>query len=443
MSELLYNKIYNFLITSPLNHITSFSVIYQIMRDEPLIEKEELYKIVEKASNEALKTEKFQKMEAQDKISNIFEQFQIAFEGVCSIRNIEIDNKILNKEEIKYNINDLKKKLKTNNSSYASEIRLDLEHIDIDKLTWRDPIASQVISDDSDMIKNLSIGAYQSFMKLAKQMQVDSLPNIIQEECNQFLNDFKEKNLNLLCNKYKHNNTWIESNEKLCEITKEILNTLSNIWKNPAFTPEFANLQSEGTYVTDVIVPLLHAALKDLIVGNVNLLSTKASATRRKNYKKQGKRPDIMFMEKKDKLFELMFVECSRLICSNDKEEKDKIKLWREMNDGINYIYKKNRLDKDEFGILGIQIAGNKIHFNIIIRDISEVNRLYHLYSTEIPVQPINDKVHLLEFINVLLHIRNILTVNISLLLNALPIRSKRLRRQHSSYTISTDMEDD
>ncbi|PKC51985.1 hypothetical protein RhiirA1_482524, partial [Rhizophagus irregularis] len=162
----------------------------------------------------------------------------------------------------------------TNNSSYASEIRLDLEHIDIDKLTWRDPIASQVISDDSDMIKNLSIGAYQSFMKLAKQMQVDSLPNIIQEECNQFLNDFKEKNLNLLCNKYKHNNTWIESNEKLCEITKEILNTLSNIWKNPAFTPEFANLQSEGTYLTDVIVPLLHAALKDLIVGNVNLLST-------------------------------------------------------------------------------------------------------------------------------------------------------------------------
>ncbi|CAB5396478.1 unnamed protein product [Rhizophagus irregularis] len=369
MSELLYNKIYNFLITSPLNHITSFSVIYQIMKDEPLIEKEELYKIVEKASNEALKTEKFQKMEAQDKIINwvnlinilvlnstSHNRFQIAFEGVCSIRDIEIDNKILNKEEIKYNINDLKK-------------------------------------------------------NLSKQMQVDSLPNIIQEECNQFLNDFKEKNLNLLCNKYKHNNTWIESNEKLCEITKEILNTLSNIWNNPAFTPEFANLQSEGTYVTDVIVPLLHAALKDLIVGNVNLLSTaekqsKASATRRKNYKKQGKRPDIMFMEKKDKLFELI-------------------------------------IDKDEFGILGIQIAGNKIHFNVIIRDISEVNRLYHLYSTEIPVQLISDKVHLLEFINVLLHIRNILIVNISLLLNALPIRSKRLRRQHSSYTISTDMEDD
>ncbi|CAB4433933.1 unnamed protein product [Rhizophagus irregularis] len=97
-------------------------------------------------------------------------------------------------------------------------------------------------------------------------MQVDSLPNIIQEECNQFLNDFKEKNLNLLCNKYKHNNTWIESNEKLCEITKEILNTLV-IYK-------IANIQNEETYVTDIIVLLLHVTLKDLIVGNVNLLST-------------------------------------------------------------------------------------------------------------------------------------------------------------------------
>ncbi|CAB4433934.1 unnamed protein product [Rhizophagus irregularis] len=87
------------------------SIHERIMKDEPLIEKEELYRIVEKAGNEALKTEKFQKMEAQDKISNIFEQFQIAFEGVCSICDIKINNKILNKKEIKYNINDLKKKL--------------------------------------------------------------------------------------------------------------------------------------------------------------------------------------------------------------------------------------------------------------------------------------------------------------------------------------------
>ncbi|CAB5392101.1 unnamed protein product [Rhizophagus irregularis] len=182
----------------------------QIMKDEPLIEKEELYKIVEKAGNEALKTEKFQKMGAQDKISNIFEQtYKILVNWVNLINILVLNSTSHNKFQIAF-----------------EEIQLDLENIDINKLTWKNPIASQVISDDSDIIKNSLIGAYQFFMKLAKQMQIDSLPNIIQEECNQFLNDFKEENLNLLCNKYKYNNTWIESNEKLCEITKEILNTL-------------------------------------------------------------------------------------------------------------------------------------------------------------------------------------------------------------------------
>jgi hypothetical protein len=37
-------------------------------------------------------------------------------------------------------------------------------------------------------------------------VQVDNLPDIVQEECNQFLDDFREKNLNLSHNKYKHKN---------------------------------------------------------------------------------------------------------------------------------------------------------------------------------------------------------------------------------------------
>ncbi|PKY53036.1 hypothetical protein RhiirA4_471038 [Rhizophagus irregularis] len=92
------------------------------------------------------------------------------------------------------------------------------------------------------------------------------------------------------------------------------------------------------------------------------------------------------------------------------------------MNNGINYIYKKNRFNKDEFEILGIQIAENKMHFNVIIRNAFEINHLYHLYSIEIPVQPI-------------------ITINISLLLNALPIKLKQLKKQQSSYIISTDIE--
>lgn len=48
----------------------------------------------------------------------------------------------------------------------------------------------------------------------------------------------------------------------------------------------------------------------------------------------KGKRPDIMFIEKHmDRIYELMFAECSRIVCSNVKEEDDRVKLWRELND--------------------------------------------------------------------------------------------------------------
>jgi hypothetical protein len=136
-----------------------------------------------------------------------------------------------------------------------------------------------------------------------------------------------------------------------------------------------------------------------------------------------------MFIEKYNKhntLLELMFVECSRVICNKDKEEKDKVKLWREMNDGLNYVYKFNKVDKDEFGILGIQIAGKMMHFNILIRDIYDVHRLYHLDSIEIPVEETVDKIHVSNFIKTSLHIRNILIINISLLLNSSQSRSNQ-----------------
>ncbi|PKY58197.1 hypothetical protein RhiirA4_479900 [Rhizophagus irregularis] len=58
--------------------------------------------------------------------------------------------------------------------------------------------------------------------------------------------------------------------------------------------------------------------------------------------------------KREEKLYELIFTESSRLICIDSKEENDKIKLWQEMNDGMAYVYKGCRLDKDEFGILRI-----------------------------------------------------------------------------------------
>ena len=103
------------------------------------------------------------------------------------------------------------------------EIRKNLQNINIDHLSWKDPIASQVISDDSNIIQNLSANDYYSFMKLAKQMQMNILPNNVQRQCNQFIIDFKNENINLFCSTLKHDNTWKETNKELGEITKKIL----------------------------------------------------------------------------------------------------------------------------------------------------------------------------------------------------------------------------
>ena len=59
------------------------------------------------------------------------------------------------------------------------------------------------------------------------------------------------------------------------------------------------------------------------------------------------------------KIFELMFGECSRIICDNNKRRNDEIKLWREANDGMSWVEKLRNPEKEQFAIVGIQIAGN------------------------------------------------------------------------------------
>ena len=75
------------------------------------------------------------------------------------------------------------------------------------------------------------------------------------------------------------------------------------------------------------------------------------------------------------------------------------------MNDGMYWAHKGCKLEKDNFSIIGIQVAGNEMHLNILIRDIDEIHRLYNLWTVEIPIQP-NDKGIIFNFVKTLLTIR-------------------------------------
>ncbi len=64
------SKIYNFLITSPLEYITAFSVVYQAMEDNPWIEQNILRSIINDTISLA-KNEYSQDLLVQNKLLTI------------------------------------------------------------------------------------------------------------------------------------------------------------------------------------------------------------------------------------------------------------------------------------------------------------------------------------------------------------------------------------
>lgn len=149
-----------------------------------------------------------------------------------------------------------------------------------------------------------------------------------------------------------------------------------------------------------------------------------------------GRRPDVMFVMKNNKKnYELLFTECSRLSCTKQKERDDQVKLWREVNDGMYWTDKSCRPDKDEFGIIGVQVAGKRLILSVLIKDMSNINRYYHLHESEIPVQ-LSSPFVVEKFVESLLILRNVLIVNMSILYHAPLKRSNR--NVEESSTVST-----
>ena len=97
---------------------------------------------------------------------------------------------------------------------------------------------------------------------------------IIREMCNEFVTGFDKHQTEDIPRLLKHDVNWKESVEVLREVTKGVLNTIKDIWKNPAFGPNFVGSLNEGTYVSNVVVPLIRAALKNLPYGKSSFIST-------------------------------------------------------------------------------------------------------------------------------------------------------------------------
>ncbi|GBB85908.1 hypothetical protein RclHR1_12340012 [Rhizophagus clarus] len=248
------------------------------------------------------------------------------------------------REEIDQNIRVLKSKLSSplteSDASLYDSIKKNLESIESD-LTWRDPEEPH------------------------ERMKCE-LPREIIFKCVEFTNNFHRGQTSNNFRNAIHDKTWKETGLELEKRTEQILSIFAEIWNNPASTTsESRSKQSEGTYVTNIIVPLLRATLEDLPSRYICLstaerqsLASKArknAGADKKRMEKKPELPDVMVLDQYvDKIIELIYVECSRIVCSATKKANDEVKLWRETLDGASFVNIACRPTSNQFGIVGI-----------------------------------------------------------------------------------------
>jgi hypothetical protein len=70
----------------------------------------------------------------------------------------------LSSDKIGKNIKALKSKLRKNTSQLYHHLFSGVNEVSVSELTWKDPLANQVISDDSDLVEKLPERLKESFM---------------------------------------------------------------------------------------------------------------------------------------------------------------------------------------------------------------------------------------------------------------------------------------
>ncbi|CAG8739871.1 15853_t:CDS:2 [Cetraspora pellucida] len=383
----MQNQINNFLETARECRINATSVIYLGLKENQWIPKDELRTIIDKAvifgqSKYAKGTSHYLR------ISKIPSQFDSAFEGVCSLFDmgaIKTDKEQpFGSKQIQNNIEKLKRKLGKNTTSLYQHLLLKVNETPVQELTWKDSLASQIFRDNAPIIDDLcknqkTKGLHKAFMKPVREIKSTLLLSV-KNRCKEFVSSFSDHNYSRFSSKFIHNKTWKESE-------KEIL-----LVNNPALNSKTARALNEGTY---------HTSERESLV----------SADRKRDGQTE-RCPDIMFML------------------------NDDIKLWRECNDGMYYTRKFLNPEKSQFGIVGIQIAGDTLHLNVLIRDTTNIHKYYNIEMVKIPVQK-SDKTIVIKFVENLLFLRNILITNLSLLYHGSVCISER--QKEGSTTIDSE----
>ncbi|GET67257.1 hypothetical protein GLOIN_2v1776328 [Rhizophagus irregularis DAOM 181602=DAOM 197198] len=337
MSCLVTAKVEKLLLEGPLDAICSATVIYQTMNRNDLLPYEEVIKIVESAVKSSLK--RIRDFQRKESVMEVLTEMKSGYKSILGLNKIKVldTNKEstpdTTEEEIKKNIEMLNEKLKhplgDDDGPLYSALKKTVENIVLSDLTWRDPVANMVLSDNSYIVTGLHRKLKPIFMEPCNKMKCTP-PKLVVKKCEDFLENFEVLSTHKIVENAKHDNKWKEDDSDLLKITGRILDVLGEIWSSPIYaTSTSRNKQSEGTYITDVIVPLLRASLANLPNGYIctSIAERQSIASKiRKNKgidgERIGKKPDIMGIMKQDTNdIELIYVESSRITCSEKKKD--------------------------------------------------------------------------------------------------------------------------
>ncbi|CAJ0899134.1 18400_t:CDS:10, partial [Entrophospora sp. SA101] len=151
-----------------------------------------------------------------------------SIQGLKPLKALNMDRELIpyhTEKEIEWNLNFLKTKLdvdspfvETDTNLYGS-IRESLESVSLSDLTWRDPLVSMVINDDSDIVMNLRNRQKEP----CENMRCDMLVSIT-SKCDEFVEHFDDLDISRNNKNIFHNKTLKEDETKLAKRTERILN---------------------------------------------------------------------------------------------------------------------------------------------------------------------------------------------------------------------------
>jgi hypothetical protein len=152
--------------------------------------------------------------------------------GLKAVKGLNTEQESLpdhTREEIERNLRSLQSKLGApmtdTDISLYSALKKNLASIDLLDLTWRNPEASMVISDESTLVKNLGQRQKRIFLAPRENMKCN-LPTSVGSRCNEFVNNFNKIDNPKISGNIIHDNEWKEEVPQLIERTNHILSVL-------------------------------------------------------------------------------------------------------------------------------------------------------------------------------------------------------------------------